>query len=152
MNGNKEIVIRSIEKPSRGKENADTLIRWFCVAFGLSKSDEKESLEEKILKKFIYAAFKNEGLSSSEISFGKPIPRSTIIYHLNRFVELGIIVKRGRKYYLRAMDMASTIKELEYDMNREMMKMFDIAEELNNMVLKSLGAQKALKGKKQGRS
>ncbi|MEM3227509.1 MAG: hypothetical protein QXR58_02325 [Candidatus Micrarchaeaceae archaeon] len=143
MKGGKEIVIRSIEKPVRGKESADMLIRWFCEALGLSKQDEKESIEEKILKKFIYAAFNNKGLSSSEISLGKPIPRSTIIYHLNHFIDIGVVVKKGRKYYLRSVDMASTIKELEYDMNREMKKLFDMAEELNNIMLKSMRSKKA---------
>ncbi len=137
MRNNKEIVIRYVEKPAREKDNADVLIRWFCEALGLSKEDEKNSIEEKMLKKFIYAALKDRGISSGELDFGKPVPRSTVIYHLNRFVDAGLIVKRGRRYYLRSIDMAGVIKELEYDMDREIRRMLDMAEELNRIILKS---------------
>ncbi|MGC8648413.1 MAG: winged helix-turn-helix domain-containing protein [Candidatus Micrarchaeia archaeon] len=137
MRSSKEIVIRSVDKPVREKDNVDVLIKWFCEAFGLSKEDEKDSIEEKILKKFIYAALKDKGISSGELKFGKPIPRSTIIYHLNRFIDAGLIIKRGRRYYLRSVDMAGVIKELEYDMDREIKRMLDMAEDLNRIILKS---------------
>ncbi|MGC8622479.1 MAG: winged helix-turn-helix domain-containing protein [Candidatus Micrarchaeia archaeon] len=137
MRSSKEIVIRSVDKPVREKDNVDVLIKWFCEAFGLSKEDEKDSIEEKILKKFIYAALKDKGISSGELKFGKPIPRSTIIYHLNRFIDAGLIIKRGRRYYLRSVDMAGVIKELEYDMDREIRRMLDMAEDLNRIILKS---------------
>ncbi|MGC8478980.1 MAG: winged helix-turn-helix domain-containing protein [Candidatus Micrarchaeia archaeon] len=137
MRSSKEIVIRSVDKPVREKDNVDALIKWFCEAFGLSKEDEKDSIEEEILKKFIYAALKDKGISSGELKFGKPIPRSTIIYHLNRFIDAGLIIKRGRRYYLRSVDMAGVIKELEYDMDREIRRMLDMAEDLNRIILKS---------------
>lgn len=137
MRGRKEIVIRSVEKPDIGRGKPDNLIRWFCEALGLS-AESGDDLEEKILKDFIYAAFRDRGLSSSEIKLDRPTPRSTVVYHLNRFVDLGLVVKRGRRYYLRATDMSKVVEELEYDMNREMMKMLDMARELDSIMLKSM--------------
>ena len=137
MRGRKEIVIRSVEKPDIGRGKPDNLIRWFCEALGLS-AESGDDLEERILKDFIYAAFRDRGLSSSEIKLDRPTPRSTVVYHLNRFVDLGLVVKRGRRYYLRATDMAKVVEELEYDMNREMMKMLDMARELDSIMLKSM--------------
>jgi predicted transcriptional regulator len=137
MRGRREIVIRSVEKPDFKRGRPDALIRWFCEAFGLS-TEKGDELEEEILKDFIYAAFRDSGLSSSEIKLDRPTPRSTVVYHLNRFVDMGIVVKRGRKYYLRATDMSRVVEELEYDMNREMMKMLDMAKELDSIMHESL--------------
>ncbi len=44
---------------------------------------------------------------------------------MNRFIDAGLLVKRGRKYYLRASEMQKAIEEIEYDINREMQRMLD---------------------------
>src|SRR5580658_6944290 len=94
------IVIRFVERPDFN--DPEQMIKWFCKVFGLSTEDNSNSIEEQILRNFADAAYKNEGLSSSELDLHTELARSTIIYHLNRFIEVGLLVKRGRKYYLRA--------------------------------------------------
>jgi len=56
-----------------------------------------------------------------------------VIYHLNRFIEAGVIVKRGRKYHLRAKEMAKVVEELEYDIDREMHRMLDMAKDFDRL-------------------
>lgn len=126
-----KIEIRVIEKPD--ESDPEKMLRWFVVALGLS-GDEKNSIEEQILKDFAVAAREGEeGLSSSELSFDKDVARSTVIYHLNRFIEAGIIVKKGRKYHLRATEMSKVIEELEYDIDREMQRMLDMAKKFDRI-------------------
>lgn len=126
-----KIEIRAIEKPD--DKDPEKIIRWFVAVLGLS-GDEKNSMEEQILRDFALAAREGEeGLSSSELRFKKDVARSTVIYHLNRFIEAGIIVKHGRKYHLRATEMSKVIEELEYDIDREMQRMLDMAKEFDRM-------------------
>ena len=127
----KSIVIRSVERPS-SKKPAE-LIKWFCYAFGLS-NDEETGIEEQILIRFAYAAKKNLGIPSSAIKIKPEVARSTVIYHLNRLIDSGLIVKKGRKYYLRATEMSKAIEEIEYDLNREMMKMLAAAKEFDKLM------------------
>ena len=127
----KSIMIRSVERSSSKKP--EELIRWFCYAFGLS-NDEETGIEEQILIRFAYAAKKNEGIPSSAITIKPEIARSTIIYHLNRLIDSGLIVKKGRKYYLRATEMSKAIEEIEYDLNREIMKMLAAAKEFDRLI------------------
>ncbi len=126
-----KIEIRAIEKPD--DKDPEKIIRWFVAVLGLS-GDEKNSMEEQILRDFALAAREGEeGLSSSELRFKKDVARSTVIYHLNRFIEAGIIVKHGRKYHLRATEMSKVIEELEYDIDREMQRMLDMAKEFDRI-------------------
>ena len=125
-----KIEIRALEMPD--EKNPEKILMWFVAAFGLS-SDEKDSIEGQILKDFAYAARRNEGLSSSELKFDREVARSTVIYHLNRLMEVGFIVKKGRKYHLRAMDMTKVIQEIEYDIEREMQRMLDTAKEFDRL-------------------
>lgn len=127
-----KIIIKSINKPK--EKNTDYLIIWFCKAFGLVSEKGGNDIEVQIMKKFLIASFENKGLSSSEIKIGKqPIARSTIIYNLNRFIESGLVVKKGRKYYFRAKELSSAIEEIEYDIEREMQRMLDIAKEFDRL-------------------
>lgn len=126
-----KIVIRSVDKPAY--KGPDELIQWFCEALGLSNANGKDSIEAEILKRFIVAAANNTGISSSQIRLKPEVARSTVIYHINRFIDSGLVVKRGRKYYLRAQELSGSIEEIEYDINREMMRLLDTAREFDRM-------------------
>ncbi len=144
-----KIIIRVIEKPIK---NPEKIIKWFCIVFGLLEEDTGSNIETQILKKFIMNANENNGITSSSLKFNKPTPKSTVIYHLNRFISSGLIIKKGRKYYLRATDLAKSIEEIEYDINKEFKKMFDTATDFNKLMLgyenKSAKKQKHIKIKK----
>ncbi len=129
-----KIVIREVERPDTKKP--DAMIRWFCAVFDLGDDNETNSLESQMLGDFIKAGYKGEGISSSEITLTPKIARSTVIYHLNRLMELGILVKRGRKYYMRATEMSKVMEEIEYDMEREMQRMIDTAKEFDKLMQK----------------
>ncbi len=123
-------VIRFIETPD--SQNPDEIIRWFCAVFGLST--EKDSIEGQILQLFIKKAYGSKGISSTELTAETSAPRSTVIYHLNRLIDSGLVVRRGRQYRLRASEMQKTIEEIEYDVEREMRRMMDIAVEFDKLM------------------
>lgn len=127
------IVIRFVERPD--SKDPKQVVRWFCSVFGLSNENESaDSIEEQILEKFIAAAYHNQGLASSELKLKTKLARSTIIYHLNRFIDAGLLVKKGRRYYLRGSEMSKAIEEIEYDINREIKRMLDTAKELDRTI------------------
>jgi predicted transcriptional regulator len=126
------ILIQFVERPD--SEDPEEMIRWFCHVFGLAGNDEENSLSEQILRAFIDAAYRDMGLSSSELHLDTELARSTVIYHLNRFIEAGLLVKKGRRYYLRASEMEKAIKEIEYDINREMQRMLDTAKRFDTLM------------------
>ncbi len=125
----KKIVIKAVEKPVY--KEPDDMIKWFCEALGLSSGDQKGGIEVELLKRFLVAAANNTGISSSEVKLPSNVARTTIIYHINRFIESGLVVKRGRKYYLRAQELSTSIEEIEYDIEREMRRMLDTAREFD---------------------
>jgi predicted DNA-binding transcriptional regulator len=126
------IVIRFVERPD--VNNPEKMLKWFCDVFGLSSEGSLDSIEVQILGNFATAAYKNQGIASSELKLDTKLARSTVIYHLNRFIDAGLLVKKGRKYYLRASEMQKAIEEIEYDINREMQRMLDTAKEFDRMM------------------
>jgi len=141
-----QIMVRFIEKPDQN--DAEGIIRWFCDVFGLSNPDAENPIEEQILKSFVEAARDGKGLSSAELDLETKLARSTIIYHLNRFRDAGLIVKRGRKYYLRAGQMEKVIQEIGYDLERELRGLIDASKRLDMMLH---GNMISIKSRGQGR-
>ncbi|MFI5412300.1 MAG: hypothetical protein ACHQX1_00215 [Candidatus Micrarchaeales archaeon] len=129
-----KIVIRDVERPDSKKP--DAMIRWFLAVFDLGDGNEANGIEAQILGELVRASYKGEGISSAELKLEPPVARSTVIYHLNRLLELGILVKRGRKYFLRATDMSKVMEEIEYDIEREMQRMIDMAREFDKIMQK----------------
>jgi predicted DNA-binding transcriptional regulator len=133
------IEIRFVEMPD--PRDPESIIRWFCRVFGLA-TEEGDSIEEQIFRNFVEAAYTNRGLSSSELKLDTELSRSTVIYHLNRFIESGLLVKHGRRYSLRASELSKAIEEIEYDINREMSRMLNTAREYDRLMLAKASSKK----------
>ena len=125
------IVIRVLEKPDFN--DPEKLIKWFVSVLGLSGEGEIDSIGEQILSEFANATYLDKGLSSSELKLDTSLARSTVIYHLNRFIDSGLLVKKGRKYYLRASEMSKAIGN-RCDIDRELSRMLDTAKQFDKLM------------------
>ncbi|MGC8710271.1 MAG: hypothetical protein ACP5RF_01510 [Candidatus Micrarchaeia archaeon] len=130
MSAEGRLVIRQVAKPS--KYTADEFVNWFCKVFNLSES--RSSVEPKMLRIIASRSLSGEGVTSKELNKILSMPRSTAIYHLNRFINSGIAVRKGRKYYLRSESMEDTIEELQDDMLREFSKLMELAEKFDRIM------------------
>ncbi len=135
------IFIRSIEMPDAKKP--DDIIRWFCEVLGIAAEGGDSDAEGRIFRAFAYAARGSKGISSSDLTLRQGMARSTVIYHINRLIDMGIVTKRGRLYYLRATNLSKMVEELEYDLNREMSRMLDAAQEFDRLMLQSQKPRRA---------
>ncbi|MDE1825936.1 MAG: helix-turn-helix transcriptional regulator [Candidatus Micrarchaeota archaeon] len=148
MANEEKIVVRQVQKPQ--KENVDTLVSWFLKSLDLSEKDD--SLEPEMLKEIVGANREGSGITSLELHARLETPRTTVIYHLNRFISSGLVVRRGRKYFLRATDMESTFEEMQADMMREFNRMMEFAEKFDQMIVGDIhGRKQERKGTKPGK-
>ncbi|MGI0141266.1 MAG: hypothetical protein ACREBF_01275 [Candidatus Micrarchaeales archaeon] len=134
MAAEEKIVVRQVQRPQ--KENVDTFVSWFLKSLDLSENEN--ALEPGMLKEIVSASFVGIGVTSKELNSKLDTPRTTVIYHLNRFISSGLVVRKGRKYFLRATDMESTIEEMQADMTREFGRMMQIAEKFDQMIMGDL--------------
>lgn len=148
MPGEEKIVVRQIQKPKT--QDVDTLVSWFLKSLDLS--EKEDALEPEMLKNIVEANFEGIGITSMELHARLETPRTTVIYHLNRFISSGLVVRKGRKYFLRATDMESTFEEMQADMVREFNRMMEIAEKFDQMMIGDIHGRKQegkrIRGKK----
>jgi len=124
-----KIIVKSIGRPRDA--DRDELIEWFCRVFGLAEGPD--DMEPKLLRAIVSASFAGNGITSKVLYKRLSAPRSTIIYHLNRLIETGVVVRKGRKYYLRSSDMQSTVEELQADIIREFEKLEEYAKKFDSL-------------------
>lgn len=125
-----KIAIKTVSRPA--EEDAKSLTNWFFDSFDLSgKGDDQE---RKMFNEIVSNSLKGIGISSKEISKLQKLPRSTVIYDLNKFIGSGLVVRKGRKYYLRASDFESTIQELQAEMLTEFNRMMQFASRLDEIM------------------
>ncbi|MEM0200894.1 MAG: hypothetical protein QXD23_00635 [Candidatus Micrarchaeaceae archaeon] len=125
-----KIVIKSVGRPE--KEDIDHLSMWFCEVFDLGNKEDE--IEPNILKEIIIKSNLGKGVTSKELNKDLEIPRSTVIYHLNRFIDVGLIIRKGRQYYLRSDDLKSTIEDMQAEMFREFNRVIDFAQRMDNIL------------------
>jgi len=129
MPNKEKIVLKAVNKPS--KESIDELSDWFCEVFDLG--GKGDGIEPAMFKEIVSSSMEGDGVTSKTLNAKLEVPRSTVIYHLNRFIYSGLVIRRGRRYYLRSEDMRSTMEELQADMEREFSRLIAFADKMDEM-------------------
>jgi len=122
-----QIIIRKLERPL--EESLEKEIEWLCQCLGLSTADERLPID--IFKTLLMRAYQGQPVSSTTLTKGKNVTRGAIVYHLNRFIQSGLVVRRGREYALRDRTLTRTLDEVEEDFLRFLKKMREIAEKID---------------------
>jgi len=125
-----KIVVKAVNRPT--EESANSLTDWFFDAFDLSGKGDTQ--EREMFKELINNTLKGVGTTSKQLSTELKLPRSTAIYDLNKFINSGLIVRKGRKYYLRSDNLAGTKQELQAEMATEFTRMMEFANKLDELM------------------
>ncbi|MFH1107360.1 MAG: hypothetical protein V1787_05695 [Candidatus Micrarchaeota archaeon] len=124
----KSLTVRSVELPHL--KDFDSDFEWLCECLGLT-SGEKDGLAPGIFKQIVEAERAGRPARSIVISRKFKVTRGGAVYHLNRLIETGLIVRHGRAYGLRAGNLSETVDEVEEDMLRMFRRMKQIAREMD---------------------
>ena len=130
MGSIERITIKVVGRPQ--KDDLDHLSSWFCEVFDLN--DKENNIEPLMLKRLIIKSISGDGVTSKELQKDLETPRSTVIYHLNRFIDAGLIIRKGRNYYLRSDDLASTIEDIQAEMIREFDRVITLAQKIDGIL------------------
>ncbi|MBI4399459.1 hypothetical protein HY570_01805 [Candidatus Micrarchaeota archaeon] len=126
----KTLSIKEIERPL--SNDIEEEVAWLCKCLGFS--DEKEDVATDIFKELLTALYEHKGISTKEVKTRRQVTRGAIVYHLNQFMRSGLVVKKGRAYYLRELSLSRTLEEVEEDFLRMIKRMRDIAKDIDDQM------------------
>ena len=119
----------SIRKPVQ--KNVNQELQWLGSSLGLFNLRDKDKSCFRVFIELIKNAKIGKPLSSDEIAYSLGLSRGTVVHHLNKLLDSGIVVEAERGYILRVSNLRDLINEVEKDLERTLDELRDMAEEID---------------------
>ena len=137
----RRVTIIKLRKPSRKNLNED--LQWLSSSLGLFNERDKEKSCFRVFVELIKAARRNQILTSDELASRTNLTRATVIHHLNKLIETGLVIPHEGKYVLRVDNLEDLVDEIKKDLLRAFEDLEEMAQDLDNQ----LGFQKRTRSK-----
>ncbi len=110
MNYVKRIIIINSEKPKDLNLNQE--IQWFSNCLGMFNKRDKE---KSLFRIFINLLKERQPLSSEQIAQLSNLSRATVIHHISRLRESGLVIEKDKRYALRINNLRDLTQSIEED-------------------------------------
>jgi len=127
-----KITLQKVRKPSEQNLNAD--MQWFSNTLGLFTERDKEKSCFRVFIELIKAARKKRGLTSDEIALKSNLSRATVIHHLNKLIESGLVSSKNNYYFLRTNNLEELVDEIKKDTLRVFQDLKIMAEDIDSQL------------------
>lgn len=124
-----KITIISMNKPRIADVNQE--LQWFGTSLGLFNLRDKDKSCFRLFIELLKATKMRNPLSSDELAERTGLTRGTVIHHLNKLIDAGIIVTIRNKYALRADTLKGLVQELQKDMKNSFENLTEISDNID---------------------
>ncbi len=124
------ITIIKIRRPVT--QNLNEELQWFGTSLGLFNLRDKDKSCFRIFIELLKATKHNKTITSDELADHLGLSRGTVIHHVNKLMETGLVVHEGKGYMLRVNNLSALIEELEEDIERTCSSLKRIAQEIDD--------------------
>lgn len=124
-----KITIIKITKPRESNINQE--LQWFGSSLGLFNLRDKDKSCFRIFIELLKAAKQKKPLRSDDIALNLRLSRGTVIHHITKLIESGLVVAHKNTYMLRVDNLEELISEIEKDIKRNLEDLKAIAKEID---------------------
>ncbi|MBI2147097.1 ArsR family transcriptional regulator [Candidatus Woesearchaeota archaeon] len=123
------ITIIRVRKPVRRDLNEE--LQWFGNSLGLFNLRDKDRSCFRIFIELLQAAKRNQPLTSDELAYKTSLSRGTVIHHLDKLLDAGLVVNERNQYFLRVGTLEAVVDEIEKDLLRACDDLRKVAREID---------------------
>ncbi len=120
----KIVIIRKEEKPLN---DVNSELQWLSDSLGMFNERDKESSCFRI---FIELVKEKKPLKSDDIAFNSRLSRGTVVFHLNKLMESGLVVNENNRYKLRNKDLSILVRKVKKDVLQTFKEIEEITKDL----------------------
>lgn len=125
----RRITIVQIRKPVKHELNEE--LQWFGNSLGLFSQRDKDRSCFRIFIELLKTTKQNYPVSSDELAYKTDLSRGTVIHHINKMIEAGLVVTEKNRYILRVDNLEAVVEELQKDLVRACDDLRRIAQEID---------------------
>jgi predicted transcriptional regulator len=123
------VTIVTSRKPHEKAINDE--LQWFGESLGLFNLRDRDKSCFRVFIELLKSAKRKQPLSSDELAARLDLTRGTVIHHINRLMESGIVVYGKKKYLLRVDNLKALVGEIEKDIERACSDLKEIADDID---------------------
>ena len=124
------ITIIRISKPAKKDINSE--LQWLGNSLGLFSSRDKDKSCFRIFIELLKSAKQHKPLSSDDLAEKLNLTRGTIIHHIDKLMDSGLVKHEKNKYLLRVEKLSNLIEEVEKDLQRTCRNLREVAHDIDN--------------------
>jgi len=128
INYQKITIIRASQAP---KENINDQLQWLGGSLGLFNLRDKDKSCFRIFIELIKASRLGNSISSDELAEMLSLTRGTVVHHLTKLMEAGIVIHKTNHYALRSDTLFNLVEEMEHDFGRMIKILKDVATDID---------------------
>lgn len=126
----RSVTVMRIRRTNHSNVNAD--LQWLGNSLGLFGLRDKDSSCFRI---FITLVKKTDApLSSDEIAERLNLSRGTVVHHLTRLMDSGIVIREKEGYILREQSLLRLIEDLKQDTESVFAELKEVAKEIDDRI------------------
>ncbi|MBU0456649.1 MAG: HTH domain-containing protein [Nanoarchaeota archaeon] len=125
----KKITIVKIRKIR--EENINDELQWLGNSLGLFNLRDKDSSCFRIFITLVRKSKRNEIISSDDIAERLSLTRGTVVHHLTKLMESGIVIREKKGYLLRENRLHNIIKNIKRDLENIFEELEDVAKDID---------------------
>ena len=124
------ITIIRYRKPR--SEDVNQELQWFGNALGLFSLRDKDKSCFRIFITLLKGAKIRHAFTSDELAMMLNLTRGTVVHHLNKLMEAGIVLHTGNRYILRVDNLEMLVEEIKKDVTRSLDDLKDVAKDIDH--------------------
>ncbi len=128
----KKVVLIKVRRPEGGNVNAD--LQWLGNSLGLFNLRDKDSSCFRIFITLVRKSSGNNPVSSDEIAEKLDLSRGTVVHHLAKLMDCGIVIHEKEGYLLREQKLAEVINDLHKDVESLFDELRKVAQEVDQQL------------------
>jgi|TARA_B100001971_G_C17893993_1_gene384492 predicted transcriptional regulator len=134
------MIIKSFQKITiikRNRPEAKDLneqLQWLGSSLGLFNLRDKDKSTFRLFLELLKAAKRKIPISSDDLATKLKLTRGTVVHHLHKLIDAGIVINKNGKYIMRVENLQILITELQKDINKTTEELKGIAKEIDEVL------------------
>ena len=121
----------TIIKVRRTQGDVNKELQWLGNSLGLFSIRDRDSSCFRVFITLVKRAKTNKSASSDEIAGKLNLSRGTVVHHLNKLMNSGIVIREKEGYLLRETDLSKVIQDIQQDMISMFAELKEVAKDID---------------------